>query len=64
MFVLVNPKLGKIWSNTLTNKKMIKVLFKSEELLIATDSESNLKKYRPPKNGATPLEALREWDII
>ena len=31
MFVLVNPKLGKIWSNTLTINKMIKVLFKSEE---------------------------------
>ena len=26
--------------NTLTHKKMIKVLFKSEELLIAADSES------------------------
>ena len=36
MFVLVNPKLGKIWSNTLTINKMIKVLF----LLIAADSES------------------------
>lgn len=40
MFVLVNPKLDKIWSNTLTINKMIKVLFKSEELLIAADSES------------------------
>lgn len=44
MFVLVNPKLGKIWSNTLTINKMIKVLFKSEELLIAADSESNTSK--------------------
>lgn len=42
MFVLVNPKLGKIWSNTLTNKKMIKVLLKSENLLIAADSESKV----------------------
>ena len=41
MFILVNPKLGKIWNNTITKiKKMIKVLFKSEELLIAADSES------------------------
>ena len=133
MFVLVNPKLGKIWNNTLTINKMIKVLFKSEELLIAADSESKVvygntrrnsavkylheltpessekamsvmmliililsSKYvvakqikvttktevviktakssvvktaeeevqRELNNGATPLEALREWDII
>lgn len=50
MFVLVNPKLGKIWSNTLTNKKMIKVLFKSEELLIAADSESKVVYGNTSKN--------------
>ena len=80
---------------------MIKVLFKSEELLIAADSESavvygnttktevvvktakssvvktaedairiaakfNLEEevQRELNNGATPLEALKEWDII
>ena len=42
MFILVNPKLGKIWSNTLTSKKMIEVLFKSEEFLIVEDSESKV----------------------
>lgn len=50
MFVLVNPKLGKIWSNTLTHKKMIKVLFKSEELLIAADSESKVVYGNTSKN--------------
>ena len=50
MFILVNPKLGKIWNNTLTNKKMIKVLFKSEELLIAADSESKVVYGNTSKN--------------
>ena len=56
MFVLVNPKLGKIWSNTLTHKKMIKVLFKSEELLIAADSESAVVYGNTTKN--TVIEYL------
>ena len=67
---------------------MIEVLFKSEELLIAADSESKIVygntrrnsavKYlneltpksseeevqRELDTGATPLEALKEWDII
>lgn len=77
---------------------MIKVLFKSEELLIAADSESKVvytskntvveylnnltpkngedalriadkfglkaEVQRELDNGATPLDALREWDII
>ena len=56
---------------------MIKVLFKSEELLIAADSESKVvhlnnltpkngeeEVQRELDNGATPLEALKEWDII
>ena len=33
---------GVLLFNTLTHKKMIEVLFKSEELLIATDSESKV----------------------
>lgn len=37
---------------------MIEVLFKSEELLIAADSESKVEVT------VTPLEALREWDIL
>lgn len=52
MFILVNPKLDKIWSNTLTVKKMIKVLFKSEELLIAADSESKVVYGNTRKNSA------------
>ena len=52
--------------NTLTHKKMIKVLFKSEELLIAADSESkvvHLKKYRSrsnltPKNGEEAMSII------
>lgn len=50
MFVLVNPKLGKIWSNTLTINKMIKVLFKSEELLITADSENKVVYGNASKN--------------
>ena len=42
MFILINPKLGKIWNNTLTSKKMKEILFKSDELLIAIDSESKV----------------------
>ena len=56
MFVLVNPKLGKIWNNTLTSKKMIKVLFKSEDLLIAADSESAVVYGNTTKN--TVIEYL------
>lgn len=52
MFILVNPKLGKIWSNTLTHKKMIKILFKSEELLIAADSESKIVYGNTRRNSA------------
>lgn len=52
MFILVNPKLDKIWSNTLTVKKMIKVLFKSEELLIAADSESKVVYGNTRRNSA------------
>lgn len=52
MFVLVNPKLGKIWNNTLTINKMIKVLFKSEELLIAADSESKVVYGNTRRNSA------------
>lgn len=52
MFVLVNPKLDKIWSNTLTINKMIKVLFKSEELLIAADSESRVVYGNTRRNSA------------
>lgn len=52
MFVLVNPKLGKIWNNTLTINKMIKVLFKSEELLIAADSESRVVYGNTRRNSA------------
>lgn len=76
---------------------MIKVLFKSEELLIAADSESKVvttktevvvrtkpsvvktaedalrmankfsykaEVQRELDKGATPMDALREWDII
>ena len=50
MFVLVNPKLGKIWNNTLTSKKMIKVLFKSEDLLVAADTESKVVYGNTSKN--------------
>lgn len=57
MFILVNPKLDKIWSNTLTKvKKMIKVLFKSEDLLIAADSESAVVYGNTTKN--TVIEYL------
>ena len=52
MFILVNPKLGKIWNNTLTINKMIKVLFKSEELLIAADSESKVVYGNTRRNSA------------
>ena len=52
MFILVNPKLGKIWNNTLTINKMIKVLFKSEELLIAADSESEVVYGNTRRNSA------------
>ena len=52
MFVLVNPKLGKIWNNTLTINKMIKVLFKSEELLIAVDFESEVVYGNTGRNSA------------
>ena len=57
MFILVNPKLGKIWSNTLTQKKMIEVLFKSEEFLIVEDSESKVIYGNTLKN--TVIEYLR-----
>ena len=56
MFILVNPKLGKIWNNTLTINKMIEILFKSEELLIATDSESAVVYGNTTKN--TVIEYL------
>ena len=52
MFILVNPKLGKIWSNTLTSKKMIEVLFKSEELTIVADSDGAVIYGTAPKNTA------------
>lgn len=42
--------------NTLTHKKMIKVLFKSEELLIAADSESAVVYGNTTKN--TVIECL------
>lgn len=38
--------------NTLTHKKMIKVLFKSEELLIAADSESKVVYGNTRRNSA------------
>ena len=57
MFILVNPKLGKIWSNTLTSKKMIEVLFKSEEFLIVEDSESKVIYGNTLKN--TVIKYLR-----
>ena len=52
MFIIVNPKLGKIWSNTLTSKKMIEVLFKSEELTIVADSDGAVIYGTAPKNTA------------
>ena len=58
MFILVNPKLDKIWSNTLTVKKMIKVLFKSEELLIAADSESKVVYGNTRRNSAVSLQRM------
>ena len=58
MFILVNPKLGKIWSNTLTNKKMIEIMFKSEELLIAIDSKSEVIYGNTTKSSA--VEYLNE----
>ena len=57
MFILVNPKLDKIWSNTLTSKKMIEVLFKSEEFLIVEDSESKVIYGNTLKN--TVIKYLR-----
>ena len=57
MFILVNPKLGKIWNNTLTSKKMIEVLFKSEEFLIVEDSESKVIYGNTLKN--TVIKYLR-----
>ena len=57
MFILVNPKLGKIWSNTLTSKKMIEVLFKSEKFLIVEDSESKVIYGNTLKN--TVIKYLR-----
>ena len=57
MSILVNPKLGKIWSNTLTSKKMIEVLFKSEEFLIVEDSESKVIYGNTLKN--TVIKYLR-----
>ena len=57
MFILVNPKLSKIWSNTLTSKKMIEVLFKSEEFLIVEDSESKVIYGNTLKN--TVIKYLR-----
>ena len=52
MFILVNPKLGKIWNNTLTINKMIEVLFKSEELTIVADSDGAVIYGTAPKNTA------------
>lgn len=43
---------GVLLFNTLTHKKMIKVLFKSEELLIAADSESKIVYGNTRKNSA------------
>ena len=57
MFILVNPKLDKIWSNTLTSKKMIEVLFKSEKFLIVEDSESKVIYGNTLKN--TVIKYLR-----
>ena len=42
--------------NTLTSKKMIEVLFKSEELLVAADSESKVIYGNTSKN--TVIERL------
>lgn len=47
---------GVLLFNTLTHKKMIKVLFKSEELLIAADSESAVVYGNTTKN--TVIEYL------
>lgn len=52
MFILVNPKLGKIWNNTLTSKKMKKILFKSEEFIIVVDSESKVVYGNVSRNAA------------
>lgn len=71
MFILVNPKLGKIWNNTLTSKKMKEILFKSEELFIAIDSESKVIYGNATKssvveylNELTPKSSEEAIDII